>query len=151
MTFPSSTMGQHTTAHDSSMLMLPISTVLHRRQDSLRLSRSLAIMATGSRQVRIALNHMTVRVGASRHGARIVVRLALDNVGDLLVDIYARLSSQDGSASSQGHRSPRRDVDVATLLKDRDVAGINEVQSCREVGVYAVPLLDERIVAYALT
>lgn len=121
MPFPFSATTKDATFQD----MLPISVVP---------PRCCAIVATRSDRVRIAYNRMTIRLCASRDGERIAVQLALENVANRLAHVDARLNYHDDNATSQSNSSPRPNINMATFLKDRYVAGINELQSWLEAG-----------------
>lgn len=124
------------------MFVLPIGTVLHRSKDSLRLGRSLAIMAARSRQVRITLHNMSIAIRADSHRATIVFSFALDDIGNELVDPNAGIGCNDDLPSSTDDTSPCCYIDMSTFLEERDIARIDEIHGGSHVGVGAIPFSD---------
>ena len=142
MTFPSPAMRKYATASDSTMFVLPIGTVLHRSKYSLRLGRSLAIVAARSRQVRIALHNMPIAIRADSHRATIVFGFALDDIGDELVDLNTGIGGNDNCASSADDVGPRGYIDMSAFLEERHITRINEIHGGSHVRVGAVPPSD---------
>ena len=151
MTVPGPAMVERTATNGSALLIQLGSTFFNRRDNCFLLRCGIAILTSSCRLECVTIEQSISCISAVGDGARIRIRLRLDNASNKLIDVFGCVDSLNdlGTVLDSGHDI--RESDTGTFVElvgvvgvFPGIVGIDDTQGNSHVGSTIIPFMEGR-------